>query len=836
LAHHIRIAFLLLAIALLLLVAPAVARTAAAPASTLQPAAATATLPTGQDSYRIAVTADGIYELTYEDFQNAGMQVAAVNPHTFAMMYRGEPVAYQLTGDGDATFEPGEAVRFYGWAFDGPRSEEQVVTENVFWLWPNGAPLSVGVHPSSTAEQLASSFQEEITVAPKYQYTTTGFDEADWAAFPNEPDAWYWETIRKTLVTPATVHTITRTIALPHPAPDPAADSAQLTVELLTSAPVYPYGDVMVSMGPGYTHEITTTWPGPQNGNIVLTLPATALQDGENPVRLTFYNHQANLISYFLNRFTASYPRQFIAVDDQLIFDGDPASPRRYAIANFSQGNVADPIIWEIGDRRQPRAVLAVNVERLSENDSPYRLFLPLIRTNEQTIREAPAVDGIYRYSFSSDVVGGRFIATNTAGLKTPAAISKYTAPSLDPPGGAEWLAITHPNFMPAAQTLAAHRAQPDFGDLQTAVVSIEDVINQYGYGLPLPDAIRAYLAHALATWDLPPRYVLLVGDATVNPHHATCDGPNDDYVLCDYWSDDAELNYIPTHLRFIDRFQGHIPTDYPNALLVGDDLIPDVALGRLAVQTLQEANNIVAKIIAFETAQLNPGADQRSLVFLADNPDSGGNFIADSAAVAALIPPPYSTTLITRTTTLAADVELARYRTREAIHEPNGAAVLNYRGHGSVFAWGDNIFRADNPDLWPWPPTSPWSDLGSDPLVLLSLDCLDGNFIYPGRPALSETYHALPDTGTVAHWSSTGLGYSFEHNALHTAFYQAIFDHGLLAIGDAINYAKANYPAYFHDSELYSFTLQGDPAMRIWRLDLYPIWRPAYLPLITSQ
>jgi hypothetical protein len=39
----------------------------------------------------------------------------------------------------------------------------------------------------------------------------------------------------------------------------------------------------------------------------------------------------------------------------------------------------------------------------------------------------------------------------------------------------------------------------------------------------------------------------------------------------------------------------------------------------------------------------------------------------------------------------------------------------------------------------------------------------------------------------------------------------------GLVAIGDAANYAKVKYYQLGQDkSEMYSFTLQGDPAMRL--------------------
>jgi uncharacterized repeat protein (TIGR01451 family) len=71
-----------------------------------------------------------------------------------------------------------------------------------------------------------------------------------------------------------------------------------------------------------------------------------------------------------------------------------------------------------------------------------------------------------------------------------------------------------------------------------------------------------------------------------------------------------------------------------------------------------------------------------------------------------------------------------------------------------------------------------------------------------------------------AAHWGSSGLGLSSEHNKIIEAFYEGLYDNGLTALGDAASYAKIKYsmlPNYTR-SLLYSFVLQGDPAMQLMR------------------
>jgi uncharacterized repeat protein (TIGR01451 family) len=107
-------------------------------------------------------------------------------------------------------------------------------------------------------------------------------------------------------------------------------------------------------------------------------------------------------------------------------------------------------------------------------------------------------------------------------------------------------------------------------------------------------------------------------------------------------------------------------------------------------------------------------------------------------------------------------------------------------------------------------------------PFMVLSADCLDGHFAWPGVPSVGEVILKLDGRGSVAHWGSSGLGLTSEHSVLHKGFYDGMFDVGFTAVGDAVNYAKLVYEnGNNHHSELYSFNLQGDPAMQLFRPDL---------------
>lgn len=742
-------------------------------------------LPVGGDAYKIEVNQDGIYRVTYEDLQAAGMDVAAIDPQTIQMVYRGQPVAYLFDGDPANGFQPGEAVLFYGWAFNGSRLESQFFDNNVFWLWAGGTAATIQSRSSEEGFPLAESFWDSVTFDEQNYWFSTWTHQ--WDSFPNEGNAWFWDRYRKTTVNP-----ITKTYPITLPYPAPAGADAHITAEFNSKWSPFTGG----VRQPHTIHLYLNEWPeygslawyDKQNVNVTATAPITSVLDGSNLVDIVVATNgtMGNQQEVYLTRITVDYLRQFIAVDDQLIFGDEEGGQRSFQIEAFT---TADPLyIWDISDPYLPEAIGNAAVS----GSGPYSLAFG-----------------------SQHDAGARFIAAAVA--HTPLSISRYDVPDIQPAGaGADWIAIAHSSLLAEAQQLANHRADPAFGGLAAHVVDIEDVVNQYGYGLPVPQAVRAYLAHGLANWQPAPQYLVMIGDASDNPRFHHC-------VACPPGWDHEEPHLALTDMVYKDRWQGRIPSDLPFTLLVGDDLLADLAVGRIAAQTPAEAAGAIEKIIQYEQNHLDPAHYDwlNDILFVSDRPDTGaGNFchlneqsgqrIAGAFDQQRLCVPASPTV-----------TDVVQVRTEMFAHINAGASLLNYRGHGAVARWGSAVggellltTGSDYAALW---------DNAGRPPVVLSMDCLDGYFILPGNPGLGETYLTRSQTGSAAHWSSTGLGTTFEHSVLHNYFYEGLFDVGLTAIGDAVNYAKLRYyQAGAHSSLLYSFLLQGDPAMQLMRPDLH--------------
>ena len=740
-------------------------------------------LPLSKDLFKIAVVSDGVYELTYAQLQAAGMNLAAVNPNQIEMMVRGQPVAYTFIGNDDATFSPGEKIRFVGLAFRGSRAEKAYVRENIYWLWAGGTATRIQsvANQANQGYPTVATFRSTVTVEPENFFFTTWTDQ--WPTFADEPDAWYWDFIEQKKTTPVVKREYQVTLPYPLAGGPPATITAELmSRESSTRPPGYTY--VVRGAVKGNLPFGNATWMGLKSVRVAGSVPSAQLQPDNNVIELEFMTTGIGDTSarMYLNRISVEYQRELRASGNNLSFTEASGGQREMRIAGFTQNAPAQTLVYNLANPRLPVQIAVGANDIVAEN-------------------------GTYTVKVGSQhPARTEFLASTTENIRSVQSITKYRAPDLRPANGrGAWLAIAHPDQLAAANQLRTHRAS--MSNLSTQVVSINDVINQYGYGLPLPAAIRSFLGYAVANWTEGPRYVVFFGDATVNPRNLDCPPASVIVGGCSTWDED-EANLVLTDLPFIDRFNGLIPSDYSFSLLSGNDLLPDLAIGRIPAKTAAEATTIVTKIITYETQRKNaPQAWQRRLLFVADNADGSGNFCAENQQVAAALPGSLTRTqLCLPEDTTAAKAELRLSMSAQLVA---GLSVFNYRGHGSVTNWGNGILTSTDLDFW-------LND--GKPVFIVSADCLDGFFAWPNQPALGEQFlKQTPNRGSVGHWSSAGLGYTVEHTVLHQGFYDGIFQAKRAAAGDAINYAKVVYLGNNgHASEAYGFILLGDPAMKV--------------------
>ena len=726
---------------------------------------ATIPLPSDRQSYKIEVSQDGIHEVDYAALQAAGMNVGSVNPQTFQLIHRGESVAFQFLGDADTNFEAGEKIRFYGWEFDGTRYEQRYIDNTLFWLWADGTPDNIASESNAKGNPVATQWRSSVTNEVDRAFSPSYFR---WRNEPNEPDSFYWDYIYASSSTATDFEVI-----LPHPVAN-AAD-ADLTAEFISSW--YSVSTRNVNVAFNLEAPVVGSWLGKDNVNINDSLPSSALnQSATNNVSISVDSGGSEAANDFvmLNRITVDYWRQFEADDDQLIFNSHEASTRDFEVRGLNESNAASIFVWDITDRNQPVSI---------------------------DIATADVNGGNVHFGRNNAAANSTFIVTTEANIRTPVAISAYTPIDITPADGAEWLAISHADFLSEVNRLADYRENS--AGMTSHVVDAHHIYQQYDWGYWSPIALRNYVQEAYDTWPERPAYLLLVGDATHNPRQLECD-------TCSSSWDTSIDTLLPTDLIFEDRFLGMIPSDHTFALLEGNDLVPDISVGRIAARNLVDVTNVVDKTLRYEDAIQKQESWLKEMIFLADNTDGGGNFCYENSNIESnFVPDIYNSTHLCLPTDSSSDIQDLRTQFFGRIASHSGG-IINYRGHGGIAFWGGSLVTRDDTALWA---------NNDKPSIILSADCLDSHFAWvESAQSLSESFLMMESAGSVAHWGSTGLGYSAEHSILHGGFYDAQFNGGANRIGDAIKQSKSAYitGSAGDISEAYTFTLQGDPALRL--------------------
>jgi hypothetical protein len=332
------------------------------------------------------------------------------------------------------------------------------------------------------------------------------------------------------------------------------------------------------------------------------------------------------------------------------------------------------------------------------------------------------------------------------------------------------------------AEPLIQHR---EAQGLEVKAVPVEDVYAEFGFGETRPEAIREFLRHAYHNWREPSvRYVLLLGDAT--------------YDYKNYQNTGVHNHVPPLILKTSYLWT---VSDPAYASVNGEDLLPDLAIGRLPAATEEELRAMVNKILTYETG----GADlEAPVVLVTDNADLGGNFDASAAELA-------STVLGSRSLKRIQLSQLGVAATRAGILDAfdEGASLVSYIGHGGIHLWaGENIFNIDQVPFL--------SGQSQQPLVL-TMNCLNGYFHFPYFNSLAEELLKADGKGAIAAFSPSGLGLNELAHQYHLAVLQELVGGRHERLGDVILAAQELYATGGTSPELLSiYHLLGDPALRL--------------------
>lgn len=491
-------------------------------------------------------------------------------------------------------------------------------------------------------------------------------------------------------------------------------------------------------------HQIEVSFNGQVLGTIngegntyasaTFSVPHALLLEGNNVVTLRRAGSTIHLVDYI----RVTYQRTSIATGNELLMS-IPSRQPAVTVGGFTTPGI------RVVDVTNPAAVQEFS-PRVAGGDSNYTA----------TVR---GLLGRTYYAFGSDVV------------KQPVAMEIDQRSSWNLAANrADVVMISHADFI---GELAALKALREAQGYTVAVVDVEDVYDEFGFGAHSAEAVKAFLMRT-ASWQTAPRYVLLVGDATYDPRN---------YIGI------GDVDFVPTRLADTLSFQAAY--DDWLADRNGDD-VAELAVGRLPVRTAAEAQTVVSKILSYEAAPTGP----ISALFVADDP-RGDDFVANSEALQALVPSSATIQQIYRPVAGAA----SRQQTLDAIN--SGKSLVHYSGHGSITIWSGNLLMD----------TDAQSLTNGDRLSVFTVsNCLNAYYHAAIGDSLGEALLKAPNGGAIAVWASSGTTPSKNQQPVAVDFYLYLFSSPNATVGEAAAYAKRTASLDVRQS----WVLLGDPLTRL--------------------
>lgn len=740
-------------------------------------------LTTSTSGVRILTTAQGMHFLSSATLANLLGQSSSsvvtgwINSGKIALYCGGFDAAHQVT------FIPGNGYTSGGTTpglfFYAQTVWNNYTTTNAYWLRAGTnsyTTVSVGsptpVTPGSyTALWSAESDQlTALSLISQNPGTPQGLD--------TDQSFWFWSL----LTANSGGSTWTTTFALDHLSKTGGV-TATLTLNLFGATAtaqkvtVSLNGTVLDSYAPAGS----LAWTGTGARQVSITFPMTLLNDntaspsqGKNTLKVQALLPSGVTVSQvYVDSYKLTYRRNYAvpsAFSQALEAAADSSATPTVTISGFSGSSAPSLVGFDVTDPLHPQKVTGITVGGSA---------------NAWTASLKPSPTSS-RYAVLNAASSGAQV------IPASASLSLVAPPQLDDPSiRASYVIVSHSSLTNSANALATYRS----GQFRTKVVVIDDIYNQFGFGVASPQALQSFVATAYSNWAIRPRYLVLLGDGSYDYRDLT-------------GSHDA---LIPPMM--IATPYGAFASDSRYGKVAGDGL-PRVFVGRFPVTTDAQFTVLLNKIRSYETTSV--GSLQALL--LADQPDAAGDFIANRNAIQSLLTGRYDCTALDPGYSPAVTSAIAlQIQTKVQTALNGGVDLFSYIGHGAE----------DQLGIFPYVQVSSQSPVQVSPTIsnsgrlpiLVAMTCVAGNFAEPGFNTLGESLLRNDSTGVVAAVAATGLSQDSDAKAMNQSLMRLVAGNTSGRLGDLLSQAFSVYasnPPINAQTPLWIYNILGDPALQL--------------------
>lgn len=599
---------------------------------------------------RVPITEAGVYRLDYFTFANLGIDPGSIDPlsiRVFSGRNTTLPIdllasppddfmtecAIKDLGDGDTVFDVTDRFLLYalgpeGWAneYDGTRSRTDFLQNkygNETWYWITWGESSPGSFPAPPKRMAARNVADSTSAGwasttPDRQHFERNSTES--FAYRSE-DGWMWEDLRGRGDDRRYLLDV-ESAAVP-----PGAQGGDGFIQArLYSQPVVvvfgqpPRDQRSVELKVNGVPLVRWEWLHTQSTarQDVSACFQNALVSGPNDIRVDAVTTNTAAVDFlYTGWFDIEYERDLVARNGWLKFFTDPSTPVLPQPPNGTAGCTSLP----------PGLVYGQRAFRLAGFDAPAsEIFLFDVSDQHDivdlvgfNVQDAGAPHHI---RFSDLAPGGIvwYVAVTLDGVKPLPAGRIATIRGLRAAAnGTEYLIINHPDFHEGAERLADLRDER-WGRNASMVVDVDDVYQEFSWGMKDPVAVRDFLAYTQDRWtNGSPLYLALIGDSAFDTKHFLPGSPPD--LLPTYTDRYLESSVEDAGAENVDFYS----TDDFFAYLDPEDYAPtsqpsvDVAVGRYPVSTSAQLDRMLDKLQSYLRYR-TPGIWQNRMLLVADD------------------------------------------------------------------------------------------------------------------------------------------------------------------------------------------------------------------------
>lgn len=720
---------------------------------------------------KMLVESDGMIRIERSDFTGAGINTSLIDPRTIKVYNKGIQIPVYFKGENDGVFNDNDYFDFYAKrnygglvnTYDQNNNVSYITDEyynlysdtNVYWAGWDGSP---GIRYDSTG------YSSAINYAQNFYYDKLHF----------EIDALY---------------SLGENIS--------SADYRFLSNEKFKGEGWY---RKLLNNGQSVSDTFSLTLLSQSTQNVSLKLFAYP----RNSSSTIFNEHKLQVI---VNGSIVStiLSEDFNRIDTSINFSSDllsGISPNIIEIKYISETGFSGSMFFDFFELEYPR-IFRISNERISWNlnsaDTTSKKFTitgynPL---NQLFIYDVKNNIRILNTGFSADTLfftakaNSQIEAVNNIITRKPFRIKQKSVPDLiSNTNGADYLLVYHTLFANQAEQLRAYRETND--KYRSVKAEIEDIYDIFNFGIEDPVGVKRFIKYVYDSWQLPKlKFACLFGRGSLDPKKNLSSSV--------YYK-----NFIPTYGN--PNSDGYFTHLNPGSFYYSTD----IAVGRIPVSQVSEAQSVVNKIISYENQP--PEIWWKYFTFIT----GGGTYseqqshqIRSNYELNTFVLPPSISgngIKIYRTDTTGS----LTYNIADSVKNVfnRGTLFVNFRGHAGSHDW--EVIMNDPNTL----------SNGSKLPLILSLTCFTGENAKADFRGFGERMSYLENKGAIGFISTTGWSFSNSGNDLGTYIIQTIKRDSSRRIGDFMSEAglrmKNDSGSFSVRHTINCYSLIGDPASKL--------------------